>query len=266
MKRLVINSLLILALTGCASASKQADNPASAPASESDAQFGERVLKDADYLAFIMAEVIETTLDGRQEEYIYTLSGFLFKHSDGQYYVGGAGHIQSSPKLQIKKILVWFKKDGLPFFADLVGYDLNYDCSILKLRDKNFYFDGRLAVFGDSSKLQRNQRVAALGAPLGKPNQVGVGRILQPSDTIYSQRNKTVRIFVHDCPTQSGNSGGPIVNKTGEVIGIHVMSERETNKRFAIPINDFKARLEDLINGFRRDRYHQLADQYYTDM
>lgn len=264
MKRLIINSLLILALTGCTSASKPQENPTLA--SETDIQFGERVLKSADYLAFIKAEVVETTLYGKQEEYIYTLSGFLFKHSDGQYYVGGAGHIKSSPQLQIKKILVWFKKDWLPFAADLVGYDLDYDCSILKLREKNFYFDGRVATLGDSAQLTRNQRIAALGAPLGKPNQVGVGRVLNPSDTIYSQRNKLVKVVVHSCPTQPGSSGGPIVNESGEVVGIHVMGDRITRERFAIPINDFKMRLEDLINGLRRDRYGPWNETYYRDM
>lgn len=266
MKRLAIFAVLVFYLVGCISLSEPADSPDPAPAGETDAKFGERILKAADYLSYLKVEVVEIAADGTEEEYIYTLSGFLFKHSDGEYYIGCAGHIKSSPTLQIKKILIWFKKNWRPFAAELVGYDLDYDCSVLKLRDSNFYFGGRVAVLGDSSTLRREDRIAALGAPLGKPNQVGVGRIINPSDYIYSQLGKVVHVFVHDCPTQPGNSGGPVVNEKGEVVGIHVMGNRLTSERYAIPINDFKARLEDMINGFRRDRYELWNDFYYRDM
>jgi serine protease Do len=106
---------------------------------------------------------------------------------------------------------------------------------------------------GDSSKMQVGDRVIAIGNALGQfQNTVttgiisGYGRDVTASDQTGASAENLTDLFQTDAAINAGNSGGPLVNINGEVIGLNTaVASGAQNIGFAIPINDLKS----LING-----------------
>lgn len=119
------------------------------------------------------------------------------------------------------------------------------DVAFLKVKDKKGK-DLKAAKLGDSSKMQVGERVIAIGNALGQfQNTVttgvisGYGRSVEAGDNSGSETLQN--LFQTDAAINEGNSGGPLVNVNGEVIGINtaVAGDAE-NIGFSIPINDVK--------------------------
>ncbi len=154
--------------------------------------------------------------------------------------------------------------DGREFPAALKGTDPRSDLAVIKIDAPNLP-DGQaglpIAVLGNSDSLKIGQWVVAIGNPFGnilanpEPTvTAGVISALKRSlpkgpqkDTDYSDLIQT------DAAINPGNSGGPLVNLKGEVIGINVAIFSTTGGSqgigFAIPINDAKLILTQLIEG-----------------
>ncbi|HET8991404.1 MAG TPA: trypsin-like peptidase domain-containing protein [Candidatus Saccharimonadales bacterium] len=104
------------------------------------------------------------------------------------------------------------------------------------------------AVIGDSSQVQIGDSVVAIGNALGQfQNTVtsgiisGYGRSVQASSSTGSSSEDLADLFQTDAAINEGNSGGPLVNMNGEVIGINVATASGAqNIGFSIPINDVK--------------------------
>jgi S1-C subfamily serine protease len=102
------------------------------------------------------------------------------------------------------------------------------------------------AVIGDSSKVQVGDSVVAIGNALGQfQNTVtagiisGFGRQVQASDSTGASSENLDDLFQTDAAINEGNSGGPLVNLNGQVIGINTaIASNSQNVGFAIPIND----------------------------
>jgi serine protease Do len=110
------------------------------------------------------------------------------------------------------------------------------------------------ALFGDSSKVQVGDDVVAIGNALGQfQNTVtsgiisGRGRTITAGDSTGTDSEDLQDLFQTDAAINEGNSGGPLVNINGQVIGINtaVASDGAQNIGFSIPIND----VEGLIKG-----------------
>ena len=125
-----------------------------------------------------------------------------------------------------------FDKQELP--ADLVGTDPLSDISVLKLRPpapRTF----PLARFGDSSTLTRGDAVLAMGSPLALSQSVTLG-IVSNTEMIMpgtmrggfsldgEDVGSIVRWIGHDAAIYPGNSGGPLVNLAGEIVGVNEIS------------------------------------------
>lgn len=108
------------------------------------------------------------------------------------------------------------------------------------------------ATLGDSSKVQVGDPVVAIGNALGQfQNTVtsgiisGYGRSVQASDSTGSSSETLDDMFQTDAAINEGNSGGPLVNMNGEVIGINTaIASNSQNVGFAIPINDVKGSID----------------------
>ncbi len=102
------------------------------------------------------------------------------------------------------------------------------------------------AVIGDSSQMKIGSAVVAIGNALGQfQNTVtsgiisGYGRSIQASDSTGSTEENLTDLFQTDAAINEGNSGGPLVNLSGQVIGINTaIASDSQNIGFAIPIND----------------------------
>ncbi len=129
------------------------------------------------------------------------------------------------------------------------------DVAFLKIKDSK---GEKLpaVTLGDSSKMQVGDRVIAIGNALGQfQNTVtagiisGHGREVVASDQSGSGAENLSDLFQTDAAINSGNSGGPLVNINGEVIGINTaIAGGAQNIGFAIPINDVKGLVDGVLS------------------
>lgn len=147
--------------------------------------------------------------------------------------------------------------DQSRFPAKFVGADPRNDVALLKIDPK-----GRTLValpLGDSSALQVGQRVLAIGNPFRFQSTLttgvvsALGRTVQTSETTFIDE-----AIQTDAAINRGNSGGPLINSRGEVIGINSAIYTPTGTTagigFAIPINTAKMIAHDLITEGRVHR------------
>lgn len=123
---------------------------------------------------------------------------------------------------------------------------------------------------GDSSKMQVGDTVIAIGNALGQfQNTVtsgilsGYGRSVQASDEGGSSAENLQNLFQTDAAINQGNSGGPLVNSNGQVIGMNtaVAGNGAQNIGFAIPINDAQGLIKSVLNKGSLERPY-LGVQY----
>jgi serine protease Do len=120
------------------------------------------------------------------------------------------------------------------FKAKVVGLDKRTDVALLKVDAKGL----PTITLGDSSKVEPGQWVAAIGSPFGFANTITAGIV---SATGRALPDETFVPFIQtDVAVNPGNSGGPLINLKGEVIGINSMIYSRTGGymgvSFAIPI------------------------------
>lgn len=179
-----------------------------------------------------------------------TVSGSGFFISD-QGYVLTNNHVVEGMK-EVKIILA----DGTEETATVVGTDRYSDIAVLKA-------DGTVpavAKLGDSSLLQPGETVIAIGSPLGDfKNTVTEGVVSATGRSIDSGQGYQVEGLIQtDAAINHGNSGGPLVNLAGEVIGINTMIVRSSGNGdvaeglgFAIPVNTAQEVSKQLLtNGY----------------
>jgi serine protease Do len=123
--------------------------------------------------------------------------------------------------------------DGRSFRGHLVGSDAAIDVALLRIDA-----DGRLpeAPLGNSDELRVGEWVCAIGNPLGYVHSVTVGVVSFVGRKLFDQ---SLDDYIQtDAAINFGNSGGPLINSAGEVVGINsAISSRASNIGFAVPIN-----------------------------
>ncbi len=127
--------------------------------------------------------------------------------------------------------------------AGVLKYDAERDIAILKLKDAESMPNMSL---GDSDDLKYGEDIAAMGHPLGMSLTVTFGNI-SSLDSPGGLTRKEYNDIQFSAPISQGNSGGPLVNMYGDVVGINysVMVEGQ-NLNYAIPINELKPMLDGL--------------------
>ena len=150
--------------------------------------------------------------------------------------------------------------DGTQYVASVVGYEEDNDVAVLKIDGAEL----NAAIIGDSDSMQVGEPVYAVGNPLGELEYTMTSGMVSALDREIAFKDsgtgvsKTVNMFQIDAAINSGNSGGPVYNKRGEVIGIASAKYSSTGIEglaFAIPINDAVKIANDLISdGFVRGK------------
>ena len=143
--------------------------------------------------------------------------------------------------------------DGTTYNAALIGYDQSNDIAVLKVDAENL----PPVILGDSDNLNVGDSVIAIGNPLGELTfSLTAGAVSALDREVTLSGNLTMDLIQTDCAINSGNSGGPLFNMYGEVIGItnakysgsaSSSTASIDNIGFAIPINHVKGIVEDII-------------------
>ena len=203
-------------------------------------------------------------------------SGFVYKSDNNNGYILTNYHVIEGGK----KFVVTFS-DGEEVEANLVSGDEYYDVAVLKIDKAKVK---KVATLGDSSKLELGDTVFTVGAPLGKEYMgtitkgivSGINRMVSVELTSGSYLMEVIQT---DASINSGNSGGPICNIKGEVIGItssKLIGSGVEGMGFAIPINAVNEMIGNIESGTTIERPYlgvQLVDltntfalQYYYNI
>jgi serine protease Do len=140
--------------------------------------------------------------------------------------------------------------DGRQLRADAIGADPDTDIALIKIAGaRPFAF----APLGDSDTLRVGEWVLAIGNPLAYEHTVTVGVVSFIGRKLFD--SSLDQYIQTDAAINFGNSGGPLINARGEVIGINAaISSRASNIGFAVPINQARAILPQLRSTGRVSR------------
>jgi len=127
--------------------------------------------------------------------------------------------------------------DGVSFEADVIGFEISNDVALLKIDASGL----SPVMIGNSDAIRVGQTVYAIGNPFGDLVYTMTDGIVSALDRVVSVEGKSIRTFQFSAAVNRGNSGGPVYNTDGEVIGIVTAKIVRGNVEgigFAIPIND----------------------------
>ena len=184
-----------------------------------------------------------------EEGYIITNAHVIYDNSSDT-------HLGLAKKVQILLNENYYEgtREDNTLDAEIVGYDVAEDIAVLKV---NTDIKLTVAEFGDSSDLRVGELVVAIGNPLGFDyfGSVTTG-IVSALDREVTINETTMKLIQTDTAINSGNSGGPLINSYGQVIGInsskissnYYSSASVEGLCFAIPMSHAKDVINDLIN------------------
>ncbi len=141
-------------------------------------------------------------------------------------------------------VTLYGEDEDQEYEARVVGRDELTDSALIELTEKP---DHELPVvrFGDSSQMQPGDWVMAMGNPLGFEYSVTVGVVSGKGRSL--PQNNFGDFIQTDAAIYPGNSGGPLFDLAGEVVGVNTAVIPDTNLGFAVPINSAKDILPQLL-------------------
>jgi len=152
---------------------------------------------------------------GQEQEYRQEVRGTGFFISSDGYILTNNHLVEKAIEIKIKSL------QGEEYEAEVIGADPQTDLALIKVKGKNLPY----TELGKSEELKVGEWVLAIGNPLGFANTVTAG--------IVSAKGRLIRGIINELPYQDfiqtdaainrGNSGGPLVNMRGKVIGINSM-------------------------------------------
>jgi len=146
------------------------------------------------------------------------------------------------------KVLVSLEGGAKEFNGKVVGRDARTDLAVIKIDARGLPF----ATLGDSDRIKVGEWVIAVGSPFGLEQTVTAGIVSALRQSISVEQRQYREFIQTDAAINRGNSGGPLCNLAGEVIGINTAIYAPTGVfsgiGFAIPSNRAKSILEQLIH------------------
>jgi serine protease Do len=147
-----------------------------------------------------------------------------------------AGHVVGKPG----QAVTFYFADGKSAKGITLGMSAAADAGLMRITDKGKW---PFALMGDSNSLKPGTWCLAIGHPLGyhpgRPPVVRIGRILQKSESMIQT----------DCPLVGGDSGGPLLDLDGKVIGINSRIAGPTDVNLHVPVDIFRPMWDQLVKG-----------------
>lgn len=227
-----------------------------------------------------IAEAVEKIYDAvvvvstySNDRYIASGTGFVYKKDGNNYYLLTNYHVIEDGN----HVTVTFT-DGSVVETEIVGFDKYQDIAVLSIESKEDY---KVAEIGNNEETRVGDTTFAVGAPLDNAYSwtvtrgiiSGKDRMVEVSLDSSNTSDYVMKTLQTDAAINSGNSGGPLCNANGEVIGItslKLVSNGVEGMGFAIPIEDAISKAEGIINGDISDYPYlgvsmlDFANAYYT--
>ena len=171
--------------------------------------------------------------------------------SGSGWVIDKEGHIVTNHHVIVgSDVITVTLSDGDPIAAEVIGSDKQNDIAVLKIKTNP---DNLFPVeFGESSDLRVGQKVLAIGNPFGLERTLTVGIISSLGRTLRSKTKRLIKDIIQtDAALNQGNSGGPLLDNEGKVIGMNTaiasVSGGNTGVGFSVPINTIKRIIPQLI-------------------
>ena len=168
------------------------------------------------------------------------------------HVVTTAGQTSGDPRGASRLYVEFGDGDRVP--ASIVGWDVFNDVGVVRVEDSDHELTP--VPLGDSAAVDVGEPVAAIGSPFGNQNSLAVGVVSATSRSIPSLTSgyDVAEAIQIDAPINHGNSGGPLFDARGRVIGINAQIRSDSGNAegvgFAIPINSARRSMEQLLaNG-----------------
>ena len=187
--------------------------------------------------------------DGRRAQgsgFVVSEAGHILTNSHVVTNAGGGAAVRGASRLYV----VFADGDRIP--GSIVGWDLFNDTGLVKVDPRDHEVSP--VPLGDSSRVVVGEPVAAIGSPFGQESSLAVGvvsaieRSIESLTSLY-YLSGAIQI---DAPINHGNSGGPLLDARGRVIGITAQIRSDSGNAegvgFAIPINSARRSMEQLIS------------------
>lgn len=185
-------------------------------------------------------------------------------------YIVTNNHVISNGRSGVAEEITVTLNNKKSYKARLVGRDPSSDLAVLKIDGNKFPF----LLYGNTANVQLGQWVLAVGYPLSLETTVTAGIVSATGRTIGINRRQTaanespIESFIQtDAAVNQGNSGGALINTSGELIGINsaILAPNGTyaGYSFAIPINIVKKIVDDIVRYGDVQRGY-LGISYYT--
>lgn len=185
---------------------------------------------------------------GQGSGFVVSARGYILTNS---HVITNAGErAQGAAVRAAGQVFVEFS-DGDAVPARVVGWDVFDDVAVLKVEPAAHQLVP--VPLGDSTEVRVGEPVAAIGSPFGAENSLAVGIVSATKRSIAALTSdyQLVDAIQTDAPINRGNSGGPLFDAAGRVIGINAQIRSNTGLSqgvgFAVPINAAKRSMAELI-------------------
>jgi S1-C subfamily serine protease len=223
---------------------------------QDDRRINEIYTRARDSVVFIQATVVEQQQSPfgvpQEQEGVATGTGFLI---DDEGSVVTNAHVVEGAR----EVAIRVDEDTL-LSAELVGSDPATDLALLRVDPSEL--DAEPLPLGDSDAVEVGQLVLALGNPLGLEDTITAGIVSAKQRRITAPNGVTIENVIQtDAAVNPGNSGGPLLDFEGRVIGVNSQiataaqgAEGFIGIAFAVPVNTVKEIVPDLADDGEVDR------------
>ena len=208
---------------------------------------GKTTLSVSDICDKVAPATVSIYIKSKDDDGVVAGSGFVI--SEDGYAVTNA-HVVEDVTDNIKVNIPGYED---PFDAKVVGSDVQTDMAVIKI-DSEIKFP--VVELGDSDILRNGELAVVIGNPLGSFEGSVTAGVISAVGRPMNNNGYSMTLIQTDASVNHGNSGGPLINSFGEVIGIvNAKIGDSEGLGFAIPINSVKKVIESLIvNGYVKDR------------